>query len=74
MRIAITGSGGHHGRIECNDDRVTGLVPAVGGTRSVPAPDAIATDYILLTGTTAAAGRESTSTKVTPGRLLGELG
>ena len=27
---------------------MTGLVPAVGGTRRVPAPDAVATDYILL--------------------------
>jgi hypothetical protein len=37
--------GGHRVRQGCSGDRT---VPAVGGTRTVPAPDASARDYILL--------------------------
>ena len=51
MRTGTTGNGGRRVPTGCSADPVTASlprVPAVGGTRLIPAPDPIATDYILL--------------------------
>ena len=46
-RISTTTRRARRARSGCSDDRGR-AVPAVGGTRTVPAPDPVARDYILL--------------------------
>ncbi len=53
------------------------MIPAVGGTRLVPAPDPIATGYLLLglrSPRNLLDDVASLAEQVTPGRLLAERG